>query len=260
MRILQNITIALFVVVALAKVATDAYISRAVDRIPPVITCASDVVEAKVGASDTALLSGVTATDNKDGDLTSQVMIKGVSKLITADTAKVTYIVFDSSNNMSTAQRTVHYTNYEKPKISLSHPLIYSSDSSIRLLQYLSAYDVVDGDISGKIRVTTQNVSAYDSDTYNVTIDVTNSLGDVESVPLKVIIRDQLPSTPPLTLSEYISYLKSGDSFSPTSYIVTPSKSGAVKVNSTVDTATPGAYQVSYTYENYTVYQTVIVR
>ena len=260
MRILQRITIGAFLLVLLAFVGTKIYTSQAVDRVPPTITCDSDIIEVQVGASDRALLKGITATDDRDGDVTDQIMIKGVSQLIGADTAKVTYIAFDSSNNMATCQRTVRYTDYERPRFSLSKPLTFPLGTSIKLLDLLTANDVLDGDISDSIRVTTQNVDTGTAGTYSVTVQATNSLGDVESLPLKVVIRSGAASFVPLTLSEYILYLDVGDSYRAGNYVISPSAPSEVEIDSHVDTHTPGVYDVSYTYQNFTVYQTVIVR
>ena len=124
MKFLQRGAVALFLLVLTAFVGLKIYLRVGVDRVPPVILCDSPVVEVGIGASDADLLRGVTAVDDRDGDVTGDIMIKGVSQLITADTAKITYIAFDSSNNMSTASRTIHYTDYERPRFALSAPLI----------------------------------------------------------------------------------------------------------------------------------------
>lgn len=259
MRILQRGIVALFLLTLLAFGGLKYYLYTSIDRIPPVITCDSDVVEVRVGAGEEALLTGVTARDNADGDVTDSVMIKGVSQLITADTAKVTYIAFDSSNNMATASRTVRYTNYEKPRFVLTQPMVFLVGSQVRLLDRLTASDVIDGDISENIGVTTQNVNAYTPGVYNVTVQVTNSLGDVESLPLKVTVASGAQYLLDVRLSEYITYLKVGDRFDPAAYILTPDPQ-AVEVASDVDTGLPGIYEVSYTYQTDTVYQTVVVR
>lgn len=259
MRILQRGIVALFLLTLLAFGGLKYYLYTSIDRIPPVITCDSDVVEVRVGAGEEALLAGVTARDNADGDVTGSIMIKGVSQLITADTAKVTYIAFDSSNNMATASRTVRYTNYEKPRFVLTQPMVFLVGSQVRLLDRLTASDVIDGDISENIGVTTQNVNAYTPGVYNVTVQVTNSLGDVESLPLKVTVASGSQYLLDVRLSEYITYLKVGDRFDPAAYILTPDPQ-AVEVASDVDTGLPGVYEVSYTYQTDTVYQTVVVR
>ena len=61
---------------------------------------------------------------------------------------------------MATCSRTVRYTDYEKPHFSLSQGLVYPVGGSVTLLDRLTATDVIDGDISDNIRVTTQNVTA----------------------------------------------------------------------------------------------------
>lgn len=260
MKLLQRGTVALFILVLACYVGLNLYVSRTVDRTPPVITCDTDAVEVRVGASDSTLLEGVTASDNRDGDLTDTVMIKGVSQLITADTAKVTYIVFDSSNNMATASRTVRYTNYEKPRFSLDTPLIFLAGGKVQLLDRLHASDVIDGDLSDSIRVTTQNVNAGEAGIYTVTVQVTNSLGDVESLPLKVEVIGAGNVNPAVRLSEYIVYLPAGARFSPADYVIAPADPGEVEIESDVAASTPGVYEVSYTYRGDTVYQTVVVR
>lgn len=54
-----------------------------------------------MSASQEELLQGVTAWDNRDGDLTSEIMIDHISTLIGANTAKITYVVFDSSDRVA---------------------------------------------------------------------------------------------------------------------------------------------------------------
>ena len=260
LRLLQRGTAAVFILVLAVWAGLRVYSIKNVDNTPPVITCDSEVVEVRVGAGESALLKGVTAHDDRDGDLTDEIMIKGVSQLITADTAKVTYIVFDSSNNMTTASRTVQYTNYEKPRFALKQPLVFLMGSQVRLLDRLTASDVIDGDLSDAIRVTTQNVDPSRAGVYSVTVQVTNSLGDVESLPLKVTMSNSSGVEPNVTLSDYIVYLEAGSRFDPHSYITAPAERYSVDVDSGVDTAQPGVYEVAYTYQGDTAYQVVVVR
>lgn len=260
LKLLQRITMLVFAVTLLAFVGLKLYTIRMVDRTPPVIVFDSDVVEVGVGAADDVLLAGVTATDDRDGDITDDIMIKGVSQLITADCAKVTYIAFDSANNMTTASRTVRYTDYEKPRFALTSPLIFPTGGQVSILEQLTARDVVDGDLSGSIRVTTQNVDIARAGVYSVTVQVTNSLGDVESLPLKVTMTDSGRTAPQVTLSSYIVYRKVGQGFNPLGYITAPANTGSVTIDSNVDTDRAGIYEVTYTCQGDTVYQTVVVR
>ncbi len=260
MRTLQRITVILFALVTLAFIGTKVYVSRTVDRTAPVIKCESELIEVSVTATDSELLAGVTAQDDRDGDISGSIMIKGISQLISADTARVSYIVFDSSNNMATADRLVRYTDYEKPIFVLRMPLVFKTGSQVTLLTHLYASDVLDGDISENIRVTKQNVNSNIPGVYNITFQVTNSMGDTESIPAKVVIRDDLPSPLPVRLSRYVTYLEVGEEFDPAFYIIAPADKSQVEIVSDLDVETPGAYEVSYTYADVTVYMTVVVR
>ena len=97
MKLLQRITLILFIISALLFAGSRAYHHFLVDDTPPVLTMDSDTVEMGLGDTRDALLRGVRATDNRDGDLTREIIVQGVTKLIGENTAKVTYIVFDKA-------------------------------------------------------------------------------------------------------------------------------------------------------------------
>lgn len=260
LRLLQRLTVAVFALVLAVFLGLEYYTRTQLDRTPPVLSVDSEVLEVRVGCPDEALLEGVHAHDDVDGDISHTVLIKGISPLITADTAKITYLAIDSSNNMSTLSRTVRYTNYEKPRFALERPLIFLTGSKVQLLDRLTASDVIDGDISEGIRVTTQNVDSSTPGVYTVTVQVSNSLGDVEILPLRVTMALASGVNPAVRLSDYIVYLEQGEHFDPLRYISVPTEPAAVEVDSDVDTSTPGVYDVTYTYRASTVYQTVVVR
>lgn len=121
MRILKLALIALLAVTGILFCLTTANRFMSGFHIPPTITCPSDMLEVSVSDEEAALLADVTASDKQDGNLTDRILIQGVSKLITNDTAKVSYIVFDSDGNAASASRTVRYTDYEKPQIGRAH-------------------------------------------------------------------------------------------------------------------------------------------
>lgn len=261
MRILERITLLVFAAALLLFAGSKAYSHFFVDSTPPTITCDSDTVELHLGQSREALLQGVSAHDNKDGDITAQIMVQGVTQLIGSNTAKVTYVVFDKANNMASCTRTVRYLDYQKPFFSMDRPAIYPLNATVTLLDRLYAHDVVDGDISGNIRIVSQNVNSKEPGTYSVTAQVSNSLGDTDTVNLKVIITDRADEGEPElpVLSQYIVYLHQGAAFDPAQYIAEPER-WAVSVEHQVDTSVPGTYHVSYTYGGDTVWMTVVVR
>ena len=80
------------------------------------------MLEVSVDAGEEELLQGISAWDNRDGDLTSEIMVDHISTLVSDNTAKITYVVFDRSDNASKLTRTIAYTDYETPKFSLTQP------------------------------------------------------------------------------------------------------------------------------------------
>lgn len=79
------------------------------DRQAPEITVpASDVVYYELDDQST-LLSGVTAMDDEDGDISSQVRIYDVAVIDGEEKALVTYAVYDSSYNLAKATKVVSY-------------------------------------------------------------------------------------------------------------------------------------------------------
>ena len=78
------------------------------DRTAPVITVSDKKISYTAGDPYDQLLEGVTATDNKDGDLTDEVF---VDRVVPASKKKavVYYGVMDKSNNVGTARKTVTY-------------------------------------------------------------------------------------------------------------------------------------------------------
>jgi len=217
----------------------------------PVLTCPEEVLEISVFQDHQTLLTGITAEDRQDGDLSDQVMVAGISKLISEDMAKVSYVVFDSDDNMASGERLVHYLDYQRPRIYADEPLSYSSINVTNMGKGLRAEDSIDGDISDLIRVSTLN-STEDSDTYWIVAQVTNSMGDNRRVELPVIIQSDDPNHPVVHLKQYILYLDQGAEFSPRDMIRIVSAyrktfpASDVEIESNVDTNEPGTYWVKY--------------
>ena len=245
------------------------------DSTPPVISFDSDVLEISVRTKQEELLSGVTAWDDSDGDLSSEVAVKSISKLIGKDTAKITYIVFDKADNMATATRTLRYTDYKKAEFRLSKPLVYEPGATVTLKDRLSAYDVIDGDLTIAIKVTATALNNTTEGTYPVTVQVTNSLGDTSALSLSVTIKRYGIYDPYIELTDYLVYIDEGSEFDPMDYIksVWDMKQGGteiftwndIAVETDLDTNAAGTYDVNYTYTNergyaYSAILTVVVQ
>ena len=265
MKNLERVTVIVFVAVLAVFIGVKAYTRMVVDTTPPQISCDTDTIDISVADPESVLLQGVTAKDDRDGDLTGSIMVKGVTNLLSGNTARVSYIVFDSSNNMATCQRTIRYTDYEKPRFALSQPRIYPEGGPVMVLDKLSAADSAGEDISGNISIVSQNIDIYTAGRYFLTAQVSNSQGDIESVTLPVIISSAKKQL--VELKEYLVYIDQGAGFNSGSYVSSvKDSSGAaydtshLSVEGQVDTSVPGTYYVSYSFQTCTVILTVVVR
>lgn len=253
MRAIKRILIIALIVLAVCHVATRIYQGSSTRKEPPVISCPAGILEVSAADDEAVLLAGVTASDPQDGDLTDRIIIGGISKLISNDTAKVTFLVFDSDDNMGSFVRHIRYTDYQRPQFAIAAPLVYASMEEVSLTERMTAADVIDGDISNRIRIS--SLSATDnSEVYDITVQVTNSMADTAWLRLPVLIQTTNPLRPVITLSNYLVYLEPNSSFDPASYITAVSASeasvepSAVSISSNVDIAKEGTYRVMYTY------------
>lgn len=249
MRTLKTILIICLVLVTAAFAAGQVYSRVVTDTVPPVITLDSDSITVSVEDGRDALLRGVTASDAKDGDLTGQIIVSGMSKLISNNTAKVSYMVFDKAGNMASATRYVVYSDYHRPRFMLITPLVYSLGETVSITGRLQAQDAVDGDITSSIRVLSSDIISSTEGVYNLTLQVINSLGDTAQVTLPVTIRAEADGDSAVKLRRYLVYVGLGDNFEPRNYIESVSAGSVsdVRIDSNVDTQSAGCYLVTYT-------------
>ena len=193
MRRLRVTIVLVFVLSVIAFIAYNVLARMVEDHTPPVITCDSDTVTVSVEDDDSALFQGMTAEDNRDGDLTDSIRVSSMSNFTEPGKRTANYAVFDSSNQVATYSRTVEYTDYTSPQIQLSEPLRFSMEQmeDINLAENMTVQDCLDGDISSQIRATfSDNAYISQAGNYEVTVQVSNSAGDTCSVPLTVTVTD----------------------------------------------------------------------
>lgn len=229
------------------------------DVVPPEIRMDADVITVSADDGDEALLRGVTATDNRDGDITGAVLVDGVSQLTGPNAARVRYIVFDAAENAATASRTVVYSDYEAPRVFILQPLIYNVGDTIALRGRVIARDCLEGNITDRIRISSKDLSNRAAGVYHLTIWVMNKLGDVSTVTIPVIVREDDPAVPVVELKSYLTYLTRGEEFDPKAYFRSYYDSADsrarnyydhLEVSGEVDTDTPGTYEVTYSATN----------
>ena len=249
------------------------------DTEAPEITMEAQLPELSALEQRSALLQGVSARDKRDGDVTGSLVVESVRLLRSDGTVTVTYAAFDKVGNVAKADREVRFHDYESPKFFLRQPLLFSRNTSYDVLSAIGAEDMLDGDISHRIRATV--LDEVDSDyagTHDVQFRVTNSLGETVELVLPVEVYIPSPFEGSLTLTDYLIYLKQGDKFVANSYLdtftlgrdVIPLRTGLTEemrllVSGKVETGVPGVYVVDYelTYEKaeqlYTAYSRLIV-
>lgn len=272
MRAIRTVITLLLIVALAAFVGTEIYSRLYVDLTAPRLECDSDIIECSVNATDEDLLVGVRASDNKDGDITARIEVESISGLVSNDTAIIRYVVFDDAGNVGTLRRTIRYTDYEKPRITLDSPLVFALNEKITLSEMLGATDLIDGDISGRLRIASHTIQSGTEGTFEINVQATNRLGDSESVPLKLIVSDlYYANASRLTLSSYIIYMKSGETFDPLSIVESVKDADGNTVNvselkisgiENADFSAPGAYHILYETSDgaYKTYVTVCVR
>ena len=229
------------------------------DHNPPVITVEDIPLEVSALDPESALLQGVSARDNIDGDVTASLVVENVRLVNSRGTAAVTYAAFDSAGNVTKAQREILYNDYVRPRFSLTQPLLFSF-SNPNLLSVISAQDILDGDITHRVRATALD-RPEDQQTgfYNVRFQVTNSLGDTVDLVLPVEVYTASLFDAKMTLTDYLVYLKQGDSFNARNYLDTFTQgrdeislaSGIpqelkLTISGKVDTGVPGVYVIDY--------------
>lgn len=228
------------------------------DNEPPQIEIPQETAEFSVHDPRSALVRGITATDKTDGDVTASLVVENVRLLDSDGTIRVDYAAFDKSGNVEKAHRTARYTDYESPRFTLEGPLAYTYGSNFDVLSTVGAVDAVDGDIQHRVRATTlEESSVAITGTHQIQFQVTNSLGDTVSYvfPVEIYPADAYNAT--LELTDYILYMKTGESFVASRYLKsfilqgeeTNLRAGvprdfSLKTTGTVDTSQPGTYSV----------------
>ena len=210
MRSIKTIVIVLFLVIALAFSVMYCYDKVMVDHVAPKIICDGAKLEVSVTGTDADLCRGLIATDDVDGDITDRIIVRRVSRLVGSNSAVAHYAVFDSASNFCTFTRNVYYTDYRQPRYSLEEPMIYNVNSTVMLIDNLKVYDVIDGDISARVRISAANISTSVEGEYPMTVQVTNSTGDTSALTLTVQIRNYTSRHPRIQLKEYLTYVEQG--------------------------------------------------
>ncbi len=118
---------------------------------------------------------GVSAYDMEDGDLTSKIEItENTVNANAPGTYQVTYRVVDSSSVESITRRTIIVKENKAPTITANNTTIYVGDS-FNPKEGVSAIDSEDGDLTGSIVITKNEVNTKTPGSYKVVYEVADS-------------------------------------------------------------------------------------
>ena len=261
---MKRVNLLLMGVLAVAVGLFSAYqiwIHNNLDTTGPVIMVEEKMLEISVEDTQEALMQGITAIDDRDGDVTGRMLVESIYGITEDNVTTVTYAAFDRAGNVSKLQRQVRYKDYESPKFELYGSLCFPGGSGFDVLECVGARDVIEDDIRRRVRATlisnTKTINNIGS--HVVRFQVTNSLGDTTQADIPVEVYDPEWYTAFVELREYLVYLKVGDSFDPASYLKTFQVRGDnidvsrripddvyCSIESTVSTRRPGVYTVAY--------------
>lgn len=245
--------------------------SRIDDTIAPRISMNEETIEVSVHDPEEAILSGVTASDSNDGDVSDTLIVESMGQFLSPGRRNVTVAAFDRSSNVSKMTRQVIYTDYTSPVFSLEAPLQFPLNTT-SILDNVTVMDVLDGDISRQVKVSkSANLDTTVADDYETVLTVTNSAGDTVKLPCTVTIYDNSTNNgaPEIELSAYLIYVDAGTKINPWDYVTgvkmrgvqyTRAEDGNLyspdmtlalaksdfSIKGEVDTATPGTYEYVY--------------
>lgn len=232
------------------------------DTKAPKITLTAEELSVSVLDPQEALLQGITAADDRDGDVTDLIVVESMYGITKDNRVTVTYAAFDRSGNVAKQERQVHLSDYEAPRFTLSGALAFEDGTNFDILSLVGAQDLRDGNLQHKLKATSMSTagSITEIGTHEIQFRVTNSLGDTQHLmlPLEIYPKDRYQAE--MTLKEYLIYLPAGSSFNARDYVDGFSLFGEqisladvkVSLRGEVDQTKPGVYPIAYT-ASYTV-------
>lgn len=192
------------------------------DDAGPEIRMDQYTISVSAAAGEAELLAGVTAVDQRDGDVTGTLVVEKMGNFIEDGRREIVIAAFDSDNHITKSTREIVYTDYRAPRFSLTAPLKFPLGTS-NVLANLSADDVLDGSLTGNIKMSGEYTITVDkAGDYPVLFTVSNSAGDLSSLPVTVTMYDrgEEGAKPQISLSQYIVYTTPGIPVNPWDYVL----------------------------------------
>ncbi|MBJ8190383.1 DUF5011 domain-containing protein [Bacillus cereus] len=202
-------------------------------------------------------MSGVSATDKEDGDITDKVTVDGKVDTSKPGTYELTYTAKDSKGHKVTAKQTVtvkekEETKDEAPVLKVPSETTITEGDKFDPMKDVSATDKEDGDITSEVKYE-GNVDTNTPGTYTITYTVKDAAGHLATQTQTITVKEKPAEDkePELTVPEEI-VLTVGDQFDPMSGVKAIDKedgdiTSKVTVDGKVDTTKPSTYVLTYT-------------
>lgn len=194
------------------------------DRKGPEISVPQEEITYVAGTDTSALLNGVTAQDNRDGDVTDTVTIESIIPNADQTGASVVYVAKDSKNNVTKETRTILYSTDAAQA---------AETSAEQAAQDQAAADqTAQGEASGENAQTTDDGAAQNE-------------AAIAALPAE---------SPRFYLTQYSVEVERGADLNELSYVqdITDDKDSrdelyqGIQISGEVDTNTPGEYTLEY--------------
>lgn len=251
MRAIRLIVSFIFVVVLAAYLFF--HYTKSTDNTIPKIKCDVPVIEASVNDGTSALLNHITASDAKDGDLSSKVIVEKTSAFVDFGRVITTFAVCDNDDNVAKINVPVVYTDYQNPKFTFSNDLVFKTGSGVSVDGAIHVTDSFDGDITDRLVIIANGADLETSGRYPITLKVTNSKSYTYSMDVDIVMSDYFETGYKVELKDYFIYKKIGETVDYESMIksVANPLKGAEETkieidSSAVNSSQPGIYNVYY--------------
>ena len=152
MKKLKVFSVILLITSIGAFVAFQGYTRMIQDKKPPVVSCDSSELKVSVKAKEKDLLKGVTAKDNRSGDVSDTLVVENMSEFTDKGKRTVTYAAVDKSMNVGRAERTLVYEDYKPPVFHMTGSLCYAAGETVDVSSKITADSVLDGDLTSNIK------------------------------------------------------------------------------------------------------------
>lgn len=247
MRRIRIGSVLLLIITTAAFIGFRMYERVNMDMTPPVISYPEGELVVSVAVGEDELLKGVTAVDEKAGDVSKSIVVESLSDFTEEGVRVITYAAIDPSGNVSKKERELRYEDYEAPVFSMMEPLRYPMGRKINVLGGMKAESTMDGDLTRNIKYSLdKTVDITASGKYPVTFRVMDSAGNMVYLNTELEVYDAWAERIDVSLSQYMVYLNANTGFDPYAYYRGASEEGMLEVQSSVDMSTPGVYYVDY--------------